>query len=475
MTLNQGKALGGSAAINNSVFTPPTKTVIDDWEALGNKGWNWDTLKSYYAKTYSSPSIPDGLDKELGVDRWLSKSGKTSGPIQLSYPGDYLHPIRRAWAESFEGKGYLMANDPWFDATVGAFSNLHSVDPVQRERSYATNAYYLPVKDRHNLKVIANAVVEGIIFDNGAKKPRATGVRFRHESHESIASASKEIILAAGAVQSPKLLEVSGIGNARILKSLGIEVVKEAEGVGENLQDHIVCDFAVEALEEMDTLDGLARQEPDVLESSMNEFMVSHTGQLTSSGIKTFAYMPVVNHFSAGGQNAVKKLLEDNRPQSRPWGSTARDLAYFDIAEKMLLNRAQPSGAYLTAIGQNPVAPDPVSGNKPKPLDGKFLTIVAILAQPLSRGNTHIESQDVSNPPAIDPKYLSNPIDVEVFGEHVLYLQDIIRSAPLSNLLKQPLKYFHSAANFSDLEGARKYIRSRATTMWHLAGTVRSI
>lgn len=472
VTLNQGKALGGSSAINNNVFAPPTKTLIDAWEALANNGWNWEAFKGYYAKVYTSPPIPDGLEKELGVDKWLTKSSKTNGPLQLSFPGGHLHPIRRAWAETFDEKGYLMADNPWLDATtIGAFSNFGSIDPVRNERSYAANAYYHPVKDRQNLEVITNAVVENILFDHSSQPPRAIGVQYRHEAHTRTVSAGKEVIVAAGSLQSPKLLEVSGIGNSGILLPLGIEIVKELKGVGENLQDHILCDFAVEAVDEMETLDGLARQDPEAIEHAMNEFMVNHTGLLTSGGIKTYAYMPVVDHLSEGGVTAVKALLEDNRPSLASGATAKRDLAYFEIAEKLLLDPTQPSAAYLTAIGQNPVAPDPVTGRMSKPLEGKYLTIVAILAQPLSRGSVHTISKDISIPPTIDPKYFSNPVDIEILAQHVLYLQGVIRSTPLGSLLKQPPKHFHPAAKFSNLEEAKKYIQSRANTMWHLAGT----
>ncbi|KAI1777837.1 putative GMC oxidoreductase [Hypoxylon cercidicola] len=460
ISLNQGKALGGSSAINNIVFTPPTKSLIDAWESLGNTGWNWDAFKDYYAKVYTSPPIPDSLEKELGVDKWITKITKTSGPLQLSFP------------ESFDEKGYLMADNPWSDATtVGAFSNFTSVDPIRKERSYAANAYYHPVKGRNNLEVITNAVVEKILFDHSSQPPRAIGVQYRHEAHTRTVSAEKEVIVAAGGLQSPKLLEVSGIGNSGILQQNGIDVVKELKGVGENLQDHILCDFAVEAVDEMETLDGLARQEPEAIERVMNEFMVNRTGLLTSGGIKTYAYMPVVDHISEEGVKALKELLEKNRPSLASGTTAKRDLAYFEIAEKLLLDPTRPSAAYLTAIGQNPVAPDPVTGGISKPLEGKYLTIVAILAQPLSRGSVHTISKDISVPSTIDPRYLSNPVDIEILAQHVLYLQDVVRSTPLGNLLKQPLKHFHPAANFSNLEGAKKYIQARANTMWHLAGT----
>ncbi|KAI1134208.1 oxidoreductase [Hypoxylon sp. FL0543] len=474
ITLNQGKALGGSSAINNGVFAPPTKSSIDAWETLGNQGWNLDSLKDYLTKAYSSPSISEGAKEKLGIDKWATMNGQTTGPVQLCFPGDHLHPIRKAWAETFEKKGYLMENDPWVNAgEVGAFSNLYAVDPIRKERSHAAKAYYFPVRDRENLEIITNALVERILIDDDSKSPKAVGVQYRcADGRTNVALASKEVIVAAGAMQSPKLLELSGIGNAGILQLLDVGVVKDLKGVGENLQDHIICDFAVEVVDDMETLDGLARQEPDAIQQAMCEYMGSHSGLLTSAGIKTYAYMPVVDHITEKGRQTLKELLEKNRPPPTSRGVAAiRDAYYFKIIEEMLLDPARPSGAYLTAIGHNPIAIDPVTGCASKPLQGKYLTMAAILAHPLSRGSVHIGSRDAATAPIIDPKYLSNPVDVEILTQHLVYLQDIANSPPLNELFKQPLKHFSPVADFNDLEGAKAYIQARGTTMWHPAGT----
>ncbi|KAI4861927.1 glucose-methanol-choline oxidoreductase [Hypoxylon rubiginosum] len=108
------------------------------------------------------------------------------------------------------------------------------IDTVQKERGYAANAYYLLLKDRKNLEVVTNAVVEKILSDHGSQPPKAIGVQYRHEAHTKTALVSKEVV-AAGSLQSPKLLEVSSVGNAGILQPLGTGVVKELKGVGENL------------------------------------------------------------------------------------------------------------------------------------------------------------------------------------------------------------------------------------------------
>lgn len=133
-----------------------------------------------------------------------------------------------------------MAKDPFLGAASGSFSTLHSIDPATKERSYSASAYYQPFKSRENLVVLTGALVEKVVFDqeSGIK---ATGVRYTQNGETQTVTATKEVILAAGTFQSPKILELSGIGNAQILSKHNIEVISDLPGVGENLQDHLVC------------------------------------------------------------------------------------------------------------------------------------------------------------------------------------------------------------------------------------------
>ncbi|OTB15722.1 putative GMC oxidoreductase [Daldinia sp. EC12] len=472
INLNQGKGLGGSGAINAHIFAPPTKKAIDSWALLGNDGWSWEELRAYYAKVYTSPpSLSDDVRKSLGLDNWTTKDESGKGPIQVSFPGNPSHPIREAWVAAFKDMGYLTPNDPWVDPSVGvgAFSNLVSIDPVKMERSHSANAYYHPVKSRENLHVLTNAVVEKVLFEEDSTK--VTGVQYRYGNETRTATASKEVIIAAGAIQSPKLLELSGIGNADTLARHGIKVVKDLEGVGENLQDHIICDMGFEAVDDLETLDCL--QNPEALRQAMQEFMTNRTGLLTTGGISTYAYMPVIKYHSAEGQELLKQLLNANRPTAGNLSgkAQARSSAYYDILGNTLLDPNAPSGAYLTALANSPIAPDPATGKPVPPGPGKYIDFGTILAQPLSRGSVHIKSNDPSDAPVINPQYLTNPIDVEVLAEHVLYLHTLAASPALKDILKQPLKPSPSAACFTDLDGAKKYIPGRSISMWHPAGT----
>ncbi|ROV87149.1 hypothetical protein VSDG_09977 [Cytospora chrysosperma] len=164
-----------------------------------------------------------------------------------------------------------MTGDPFLGGSDGAFSCLASIDPVTRERSYSTTAYYNPIKDRDNLHVVTGAAVEKILFQKEGGSTKATGHQYLHDGETKVVTASKEVILTAGALQSPKILELSGIGDAELLDTHGIEAVQDLPAVGENLQDHVICYTGFKARDDLDTLDSLIRQEPEIRDKWIND------------------------------------------------------------------------------------------------------------------------------------------------------------------------------------------------------------
>jgi choline dehydrogenase-like flavoprotein len=461
--VNQGKALGGSSAINAHVFVPPAKSLIDAWETLGNPGWNWDALRPYFARAYTSPRVDKNLEKAMGISEWTNRDedpATAHGPIRTSFPCPESHPIREAWADTFKTSGLTMAHDPFLGSSTGAFSCLASIDPAKKERSYATTAYYHPIKDRDNLQVLTGARVLKIDFDK-ADPPtpvRAKAVQYLQGGEQRTVAVAKEVILAAGALQSPKVLELSGIGDAQLLAKHGIDVVLDLPGVGENLHDHIVSSISYQARDDLETLDALARQEPDAIAQAMQEYSSARSGLLTSVGVYTYAYLPL----PAQAHQRLHSLLSTHRPSPT---SPPLTHALHTLASKMLLDPNSPSAAYLTVTSQTP------SPLNPTPAQGKFLTIAAMLSHPLSRGSVHIRSSDPLTDPVIDPAYLTHPLDEEVLAQHLLHVESIASSSPLTNLLQQPLTPRDPGSHLTDLEGAKRYLRETGISMWHPAGS----
>ncbi|KAJ6024062.1 aryl-alcohol dehydrogenase [Penicillium herquei] len=485
--LHQGKALGGSSSLNAYVFVPPFKGVIDSWEALGNDGWNWTMLKDYFTKAYSSPEVAQDAKEDLAIEGWL-EFNEAKGPIQTTF-GDRSHPIRKAWAELFRSSGQYNAGDPFIQSSVGSFSCLASIDS-QGKRSNSASAHYKPAEIRQNLHVLTNSLVERILFDE-SKPPKAIGIQYSLEGVSKTVQARNEVILAAGAFQSPKILQLSGVGRAELLEKHGIDIVMNLPGVGQNLQDHMISYTAFQAKDEIETKDSLVRQEPEAIGQAMQEYTATQSGPLASLGVHTYAYLPL----SAPDRIALQELFTGHASEDAQEHRATQ--AYYDIAKTTVLDPEQPSAAYLSALGQTKYAKDLNDAIVPAASPGKFITIGLMLSQPLSRGSVQIGRSHLiphalhpkcvfakadkmnsstsikpEDPPTIDPGYLSNPLDLEVIARHLLGVKSLAQSPQLGELLEQPLKLCDPAADFQgDLDAAKKYARENLMSMWHYVGT----
>lgn len=155
------------------------------------------------------------------------------GPIQTSF-GNEQHPIRKAWGEFFSDREHYHAGDPFIEYSTGAFSCLSSISP-QGTRSYSASAYLGPAKIRGNLHVLTNVHVDKVLIEkdqNDGSATRAVGVQYTVNGSVKTAKAKKEVILAAGALQSPKILQLSGVGPIKILQRHSVNVVVHLPGVG---------------------------------------------------------------------------------------------------------------------------------------------------------------------------------------------------------------------------------------------------
>ncbi|KAA8642735.1 GMC family oxidoreductase [Aspergillus tanneri] len=449
--LNQGKALGGSSSLNAHVFVPPFKGVVDSWEALGNPGWNWSMLKDYFSKAYSSPTVAQDAKEGLAIEDW-PELNEAKGPIQTSF-GNKTHPIRKAWAELFRSRGQYNAGDPFIHSSVGSFSCLASIDS-EGKRSNSASAYYKPVELRQNLHVLTNSFVERVLLDE-SKPPRSIGVQYSLDGASKTVQARSEVILAAGAFQSPKILQLSGVGGAELLEKHGIDIVMNLPGVGQNLQDHMISYTAFQAKAELETKDSLVRQEPEALCQAMQEYTATQSGPLASLGVHTYAYLPL----PSPDRSALQALFTNHVPENSQEHRATR--AYYDIAKTTVLDSKQPSAAYLSALGQTNYAKDLNDETIPAASPGKFVT--------LGNSSTSINPE---TPPIIDPGYLSNPLDLEVIARHLLGIKNLAESPQLGELLEQPLKFRDPAADFQgDLDATKKYARENLVSMWHFAGT----
>lgn len=237
-----GKGLGGGNSVNFMWWTHASRQDIDNWGALGNANWTWEVMQPYLkqSEAYTAPSSQKAT-QDLQTQYIDPDSHGTQGPIINSFPVTY-GPFLEAWPRTFQGIGAFPDGDPRGGEALGGHVNLFNIDPKTNERSYPVTGYYMPASRRPNLKVITGAFATRILLDHDSvtKYPKATGVSYVKNNLAYTVLAKKEVILSAGAMQSPKLLELSGIGDCDRLSRFGIACLVNNTNVGENFQNHLM-------------------------------------------------------------------------------------------------------------------------------------------------------------------------------------------------------------------------------------------
>ncbi|KAF6223696.1 hypothetical protein HO133_000539 [Letharia lupina] len=462
----QGRVLGGSSAINAEAFIAPSSTDLEAWEHLGNPGWNWQVMMPYYRKCYTLTAPASEVSEHLGID-WIDEDVRgLSGPIQASFQGAIQDPLSKAWVQTFKGLQHGLKRDPFAGEAMGGYSSPITVDPESKTRSYAANTYYASASHRPNLTVLTGVSVKNIILDTRNGPAIATGVHVSVNDLEHIVNASKEVILAAGAFQTPKLLELSGIGDRELLETHGIHVVIDNPNVGENLQDHLMTGISYEVMDGIFTGDGLMRQEPEITQMAMQMYTTAKAGPLCAGGIGSYAFMPLLNSLDGDKTADLERLLLDCKSQD------PKDAIHFEFVRSILESDKKASASMFMFPAQVNLHNSPSAKNFTQDLaPGNYVSLGVALLHPLSRGSVHITSAHASQEPHIDPKYLSHALDVEIFATHLRFLERLAQSEPLASLLKPDGRRNHPTAFIRDMNGARDYVRQSAISNNHPACT----
>ncbi|MBB67639.1 MAG: choline dehydrogenase [Rickettsiales bacterium] len=216
----RGKVLGGSSSINGMVYVRGHAKDFDEWEEHGAQGWNYQACLPYFQKAESF---------YLGNDDY--RGGK--GPLGVNNGNEMANPLYTAFIEAGKEAGYATTAD-YNAAQQEGFGPMHMTvkDGV---RSSASHEYLDPVKSRKNLTLVTGALAEKVILEG----KKAVGVQYSVNGKRVTAKANKEVVLSAGSIGSPHLLQLSGIGDSETLKAAGVDVKHHLPGVGQNLQDHL--------------------------------------------------------------------------------------------------------------------------------------------------------------------------------------------------------------------------------------------
>jgi len=401
----RGKVLGGSSSINAMVYIRGQVGDFEDWKAMGNPGWGWDDVLPYFKKSETN-------------DRGSDAFRGDSGPLYVSTMDRDLHPTCQEFIRA--GQALQFSHNPDFNGAtlegVGTYQNTAKGG----FRMSAARAYLNPARRRSNLKIEKRALAERILLEG----KEAVGVAYRQKGRIVQARARREVILSAGTINSPQLLQLSGVGPAELLKSKGIDVVHAANGVGRNLQDHLAIDYLFRS--KVPTLNNQLYPWYGKLWHGLR-YVLSRRGPL-SLGVN-----------QAGGF-----------VRSRPGLSRPNMQLYFSPVS---YTKAPP--------GKRPLMnPDPFPG---------FL-MGAQPSRPTSRGYLEIRSSDPSVAPAIHPNYLSTENDVQEMLEASKLIRRLARTPALARLIDAEMAPGPGVQSDDELIAD---CRARVGTVFHPVSTCR--
>jgi len=398
----RGKVLGGSSAINGMLYVRGQRQDYDLWRQLGNPGWGWDEVLPYFKK---SEDQSRGANADHG----------TGGPLHVADSLEHS-PLADALIEAGLQAGIEPDPDP-NDGDQGGIGYTQLTIKKGLRVSAAT-AYLRPAAKRPNLHIETRAQVRRVLFKN----TRAIGVEYNQDGQTLQALAGREVIVCGGAINSPQVLQLSGVGPVNILKEKGIDVVHAAPGVGENLQDHLVV-AAQYRIQNGASLNELSRGLP--LAKEISKWLFRRRGLLSQSPSQLDGYV-----------------------KSNP------DVATPDL--QILMIPATVNGKKMAQEGKFELEREP------------GVTIGAIPLRPESRGTVHIKTSNPLDPPAIAPNYLDAAADHRVTVEGLKWVRRIADQAAFEPYREAETVPGPQVASDEDL---LSYARQASSTLYHPVGT----
>ncbi len=399
MDCPRGKVLGGSSSINGMVYVRGHAMDYNEWQSQGAKDWDYRHCLPYFKKAD---------DWAFGSDEYRSQQG----PLSVNNGNNMENPLYRAFIEAGAEAGYMKTDD-YNGRQQEGFGPMHMT--VKNGVRWSTaNAYLKPALNRPNLKVITSALTQRLLFEG----KKAVGVEFQCDGELQTRHANREVILSAGSVASPHLLQVSGIGPGEVLKQAGIEVRHDLPGVGENLQDHLEFYFQFRCKQPI-TLNGKL--------DLWNKFLIGSRWFFTKTGLGS------TNHFESCAFIRSKPGIE--------WP----DIQYHFLPAAMRYDgRAAFSGhGFQVHVGHN----------KPK-----------------SRGTIRAKTSDISDKPEILFNYLQHQDDIEGFRACVRLTREIIAQKAMDQYRESEIQPGENIQSDEDIDA---FVRSEVESAYHPSCTCR--
>ena len=404
----RGKVIGGSSSINAMVYVRGQAEDFDDWEKAGNPGWGWRDVLAAYRRME---------DHALGDSPYhgVPYHG-VGGPLHVTDISKTAHSLTSVFIKAGQEAG--LAYNPDLNGATQECVGYYQITTRSGFRLSSARAYLWPALWRRNLVVRTNALTTRIVFEG----KRAVGVAYRYGGRTIEVRARREVILSGGAINSPQLLQLSGVGPAALLKSHGIDVVQDSPMVGRNLQDHLCYDHVYRATR-----------------PSLNNDLYPWHGKLRA----TLRYV-----FTRGGPLSLSVNQGGGFFRTRP-----------DLARPDMQLYFSPLTYERTPPGIRPLMhPDPFPG----------FTTSASPCRPTSRGMLEIRSADPAEAPRIQPNYLTTEHDVAELLAGAKFLRRLAATPALRDLIDTELKPGPAAQSDADFIAD---IRARAYSVFHPCGS----
>ncbi|RZG47264.1 GMC family oxidoreductase [Acinetobacter wuhouensis] len=393
----RGKCLGGSSAINAMVYIRGHRQDYDDWAALGNEGWSYDEVLPYFIKSEKNERIKDqyhGNDGPLSV---------------IDLHSD--NPLQEKYIAAAKEQGYKILDD--FNGAEQEGLGVYQVTHINGERCSSARAYLFPHRERKNLTIETHAQTHRILIENGV----AVGVEYKQNGQLKQIRARREVLLSAGAMQSPQILMLSGVGDQQELMQHGIEVKKHLPGVGKNFHDHPDFIFAYKVSEIQGTF-GLSIAGSIDLFKQIGRYRKERRGLITT------------NFAECGG--FIKSSDEQTVPNLQ---------LHFVVA--LVDNHARTMHT------------------------GHGISCHVCLLNPKSRGTIKISGSSIDDPLLIDPDFYGDESDLEEMVKGFKLTQKLMQSEAFKSMIKEDL----FTSNIQTDEEIRQILRDRSDTVYHPVGS----
>ena len=397
----QARVIGGGSSINAEIFTRGVPADYDRWaREEGCEGWAFDDIQRYFLRSEGNAFFSGD---------WHG----TEGPLGVSNLPD-PQPMTRAFVKACQERGIPYAPD--FNGETQAGCGVYQTTTRNGRRCSAATGYLKPALGRKNLTVETRCMVRRIVFEGA----RAVGVEYASDGKPRVARAGSEVLVAAGAIGTPKIMMLSGVGPAKHLRSHGIDIVRDLPGVGENLNDHFGIDIVAELKSHV----------------SLDKYKKWNWAAWAGLQYALFRSGPIASNVVEGGAFW----------HSGPSGG-APDLQFH----------------FLAAAGAEAGVPGVSSG-------ASGITLNSYTLRPKSRGTVRLRSSDPAAPPLVDPNFLAEPEDLKIGVEGVRTSREIFGQPSLSKHISRILFPDEEVKTQSDYEA---YARRYGRTSYHPTCTCR--